>query len=106
VHAPEPGHRLAVDQLEHPLLSVAPLDELGTALGVLEKFEEKLPEVGCRPFPGLPLTRRTIRTNLASHLLLFDFERVLIGGKGGRVERERMLGIPGVCWGGGPWYPG
>ena len=36
VHAPEPGHRLAVDQLEHPLLSVAPLDELGTALGVLE----------------------------------------------------------------------
>ena len=39
VHAPEPGHRLAVDQLEHPLLSVAPLDELGTALGVLQNWK-------------------------------------------------------------------
>merc|ERR1740123_793431 len=96
VHPPQPRYRLAVHQLEHTLFTVAPFDELGTALRVLEQFKEKLPEVGCRPFSRLPLTRRTIRTNLASHLLLFDFEGVLVGGKGGRVERERMLGIPGV----------
>ena len=32
--------------------------------------------------------------HLKRYLLLFDFERVLVGGKGGRVERERMLSIP------------
>ena len=32
--------------------------------------------------------------SLTIHLFLFDFERVLVGGKGGGVEGERVLGIP------------
>ena len=36
VEAPQPGHRLAVHQLEDALLPVGPLDELGTTLFVLE----------------------------------------------------------------------
>ena len=35
VQPPQPGHRLAVHQLEDALLSVGPLDVLGTALFVL-----------------------------------------------------------------------
>jgi hypothetical protein len=35
VEAPEAGHRLAVHQLEDPLLPVAPLDVLGAAVLVL-----------------------------------------------------------------------
>ena len=37
MHAPEPGHGLAVHQLEDALLTVAPLDELGTTLLVLNR---------------------------------------------------------------------
>ena len=33
---PQSGDRLAVHQLEDPLLSVAPLDELGTAILILK----------------------------------------------------------------------
>ena len=33
----------------------------------------------------------------AVHLFLFDFERVLVRGKGGRMEGERLLGVPGYC---------
>ena len=36
VHAPQPGHRFAVHQLEDALLPVGPLDELGTTLFVLK----------------------------------------------------------------------
>ena len=36
VEAPQPGHRLAVHQLEDALLPVGPLDELGTTLFVLK----------------------------------------------------------------------
>ena len=36
--APESRDRLAVHQLEDPLLSVAPLDELGTAILILNSF--------------------------------------------------------------------
>ena len=32
--------------------------------------------------------------SLTIHLFLLDFERVLVGGKGGGVEGERVLGIP------------
>ena len=35
--------------------------------------------------------------SLTIHLFLFDFERVLVRGKGGRVEGERVLGIPTHC---------
>ena len=37
VQPPQPGHRLAVHQLEDALLPVAPLDELGTAVFILEQ---------------------------------------------------------------------
>ena len=36
VEAPQPGHRLAVDQLEDALLPVGPLDEPWTTLFVLK----------------------------------------------------------------------
>ena len=36
--SPQPGDRLAVHQLEDSLLSVAPLDKLGTAVLVLKGF--------------------------------------------------------------------
>ena len=36
VEPPQPGHRLAVHQLEDPLLPVGPLDKLGTTLFVLD----------------------------------------------------------------------
>ena len=35
----------------------------------LKQFEKELPKVSCRPLPRLALARRTIRTNLASHLI-------------------------------------
>ena len=37
VQPPEPGHGLAVHQLEDALLPVAPLDELGTAVFILKQ---------------------------------------------------------------------
>ena len=37
VKTPKFGHGLAIHQLEHPLLPVAPLDELGTAVFILEQ---------------------------------------------------------------------
>lgn len=96
VHPPQSRNRLAVHQLEYALFTVAPFDKLGTALRILEQFEEELPEVGGCALPRFPLARRTVGTNLGPHLFLLDFERVLVGGKGRGVEGERVLGIPGV----------
>jgi len=63
VQTPQSRHSLAVDQLEHPLLPVAPLDELGAAVLVLEELEQELPEVGRRSFPGLPLAGHPVWTD-------------------------------------------
>jgi len=82
VQTPQSRHSLAVDQLEHPLLPVAPLDELGAAVLVLEELEQELPEVGRRSFPGLPLTGHPVWTNFRRpHFLLGTFQGVLVGGK-------------------------
>jgi len=82
VQTPKSGHSLAVDQLEHPLLPVAPLDELGAAVLVLKEFEQELPEVGRRPFPGLPLARHSVGANFRRpHFLLGTFQGVLVGGE-------------------------
>ena len=86
---PQPRHRLAVHQLEHSLLPIAPLDELGAAVLVLEQLQEELPEVGRRALPRLPLAGHAVRTDLRRpHLLLGPFEGVLVGGEGGRVVEE------------------
>ena len=63
MQTPKSRHSLAVDQLEHTLLPVAPLDELGAAILVLEQLEQELPEVGRRSLPGLPLARNPVRTD-------------------------------------------
>ena len=63
VQTPQSRHSLAVHQLEHPLLPVAPLDELGAAVLVLEELEQELPEVGRRSFPGLPLAGHPVWTD-------------------------------------------
>ena len=82
MQTPQSRHSLAVDQLEHPLLPVAPLDELGAAVLVLEELEQELPEVGRRSFPGLPLTGHPVWTNFRRpHFLLGTFQGVLVGGK-------------------------
>jgi len=82
VQTPKSGHSLAVDQLEHPLLPVAPLDELGAAVLVLEELEQELPEVGRRSFPGLPLARHSVWANFRRpHFLLGTFQGVLVGGE-------------------------
>ena len=41
----------------------------------LKQFEKELPEVSCRSLPRLALARRTIRTNLASHLISVVLDR-------------------------------
>ena len=82
MQTPKSGHSLAVDQLEHPLLSVAPFDELGAAVLVLKEFEQELPEVGRRSFPGLPFAGHSVWTDFRRpHFLLGTFEGVLVGGK-------------------------
>ena len=53
VEAPQPGHRLAVHQLEDALLPVNPLDEGGAGAGGLEQGEEELPQVGRARILGL-----------------------------------------------------
>ena len=52
---PEPGHGLAVDNLEDPSVSVEPLDVPGAVGGGLEEGEEELPEVGVVTVLGSPL---------------------------------------------------
>lgn len=47
VQSPQPGHSFGVDQLEHSLLSVGPLDVLGAALFVLQQLQQELPQVSC-----------------------------------------------------------
>ena len=80
VEPPQPGHRLAVHQLEDPLLPVGPLDELRAAVFVLgmglvrrdyEKFEaylkqfkQELPEIGGGTLPRLALARNAVRSHL------------------------------------------
>ena len=89
VQPPQPGHGLAVHQLEDSLLPVAPLDELGAAVLVLEQLQEELPEVGRRALSRLPLAGHTVRPDLRRpHLLLGPLEGVLVGGEGGRVVEE------------------
>ena len=61
VKAPEPGHGLAVDQLEDALLPVDPLDVGWTAGGGLEEGQQELPEVGAA---------RVLRLLLCSLLLV------------------------------------
>ena len=43
MQTPKAGDCFTVNKLEHPLLPVAPLDELGATVLVLEKFEKELP---------------------------------------------------------------
>ena len=51
VEPPQPGHRLAVHNLEHAPLPVHPLDVFGTRAGRLQKGQEELPEKGGRSPP-------------------------------------------------------
>ena len=82
MQTPKSGHSLAVDQLEHPLFPVAPFDELGATVLVLKEFEQELPEVGRRSFPGLPLARHSVWANFRRpHFLLGTFQGVLVGGE-------------------------
>ena len=94
---PQPGHGLAVHQLEDSLLPVAPLDELGAAVLVLEQLQQELPEVGRHALSGLPLAGHAVWPNLRRpHLLLGPLEGVLVGGEGGRVVDEVVsLGVGG-----------
>jgi len=88
VHAPQPGHRFAVHQLEDALLPVGPLDELGTTLFVLKQFEQKLPEIGGASLAGFSFKWYSIRSNLGCSMFLFlEFKRVLIRGKSRRMIR-------------------
>ena len=80
VEPPQPGHRLAVHQLEDPLLPVRPLDELRAAVFVLgmglvrrnyekigaylKQFKQELPEIGGSTLPGLALARNAVRSHL------------------------------------------
>ena len=89
MQTPKAGDRFTVNKLEHPLLPVAPLDELGAAVLVLEKFEKELPEVGRRSFSRLPFARHPVRTNFwRPHFLLGSFQGILVGGEGCRVVKH------------------
>ena len=46
VHPPQPGHSLAVHQLEYPRLPVHPLDVRRAAGGGLQQGQQELPQVG------------------------------------------------------------
>ena len=82
METPKAGDSFTVNKLEHTLLPVAPLDELGATVLVLEKFEKELPEVGRRSFPGLPLAGHPVWTDFRRpHFLLGTFQGVLVGGK-------------------------
>ena len=77
---PQSGDRLAVHQLEDPLLPVGPLDELRAAVFVLgmglvrrnyekigaylKQFKQELPEIGGSALPGLALARNAVRSHL------------------------------------------
>ena len=101
---PQPGHRLAVHQLEDALLPVTPLDELGTAVFILKQlvqiialspeyhshlkqFEQELPQVGGGALPGLALAGDPVRPHLGRPgLLLGPLELGLVrAGEGDGV---------------------
>ena len=100
---PQPGHGLAVHQLEDALLPVAPLDELGTAVFILKQrwyrslspeyhshlkqFEQELPQVGGGALPGLALAGDPVRPHLGRPgLLLGPLELGLVrAGEGDGV---------------------
>lgn len=46
VFAPEFGHGLRVDQLEDALLPLCPLNVFGAGVPILQKVQQKLPQVG------------------------------------------------------------
>lgn len=46
VQPPEPGDGLGVDQLEHALVPVGPLDVARAAVLVLQQLQQELPQVG------------------------------------------------------------
>ena len=50
MEAPESGDSLGIDQLEHALLAVRPLDVARAALLVLKQLQQELPQVGGRSF--------------------------------------------------------
>lgn len=94
VEPPQPGHRLAVHQLEDALLPVGPLDEPGTTLFVLKQFEQKLPEIGCASLARFTFKWYSIRSNLGCSMFLFlEFKRVLIRGKGSRMIRWLLTSL-------------
>lgn len=55
VQPPQPRHGLGVDQLEHALLAVGPLDEARAVLAVLQQLEQELPQVGGGALAALAL---------------------------------------------------
>lgn len=45
VFSPKLGHRFGVDQLEDAFFPVQPFDEPRTVVGVLQQFQQELPQV-------------------------------------------------------------
>lgn len=93
VHAPQLGDGFGVDQLEHALLPVGPLDEPRAVLAVLEQLEQEFPQIG-----GGALARFALDAHLQFGLLGFlqlprresaQLEHVgqLIGTAGGHALR-------------------
>jgi hypothetical protein len=83
VQAPEAGHRLAVHQLEDPLLPVAPLDVLGAAVLVLPSINKK--KVNRKFSSGVLLQRkvpkslvRVIRSSYIGDLLRMAPYRIFV----------------------------
>ena len=90
VEAPEPGHGLAVDDLEDPPVPVEPLDVPGTVGGGLEEAEQELPEVGVVAVLGSPLDCPA--WVLVGYSVELVVRRRLAGrGEGGRRREVRKV---------------
>ena len=95
VETPQPGHGLAVDDLEDPPVPVQPLDVPGTVGGGLEETEQELPEVGVVAVLGSPLDRpawvwvETMGRALTVELLVR--RRWTSSGEGGRRREVRKV---------------
>jgi hypothetical protein len=74
MQTPESGDSFGIDQLEHSLFAVGPLDEPWTRFLILKKLEQELPKVGCGTFTGLSLEGNTIWANFLLPGFLLQFE--------------------------------
>lgn len=78
VQAPESRHRLRVDQLEHALLAVRPLDEARAVLAVLQQLQQELPQVRGGALPALALDARRGRCIGARPFLRLQFVVMMV----------------------------